>query len=248
MTCPDAIPPSGSINSNVTLPGPSCPDFSSRLWSISLTIIRHAFALALSLAACTPLALIGDARAQNATAALVAKPMALPDMALGSAKAPVTVTEYASMSCPHCAAFEENVFPMLRSKYIDTGKVRFVFREFPLDIKAAAASMLARCIANGDAEKYFDTIQRLFKQQDQLMIQTTDTLKLVSKQSGMDEQAVEPCLKDQARLDELSADQNFAFKTLKVNATPTFFINGEMVKGAMSFEELEAKLKPLLKR
>jgi protein-disulfide isomerase len=213
-----------------------------------LTIIRHAFALALSLAAFTPPDLIGDARAQNATAALVAKPMALPDMALGSAKAPVTMTEYASMSCPHCAAFEENVFPMLRSKYIDTGKVRFVFREFPLDIKAAAASMLARCIANGDAEKYFDTIQRLFKQQDQLMAQTTDTLKLVSKQSGMDEQAVEPCLKDQAGLNKLSADQNFAFETLKVNATPTFFINGEMVKGAMSFEELEAKLKPLLKR
>ena len=214
-----------------------------------MTTIRHAFVLALSLtalAAFTPL--IGDAGAQNATAELVAKPMELPEMALGSAKAPVTITEYASMSCPHCAAFEENVFPMLRSKYIDTGKVRFVFREFPLDIKAAAASMLARCIANGDAEKYFDTIQRLFKQQDQLMIQTTDTLKLVSKQSGMDEQAVEPCLKDQARLDELSADQNFAFKTLKVNATPTFFINGEMVKGAMSFEELEAKLKPLLKR
>jgi protein-disulfide isomerase len=152
------------------------------------------------------------------------------------------------MSCPHCAAFEENVFPMLRSKYIDTGKVRFVFREFPLDVKAAAASMLARCIANGDAEKYFDTVQLLFKQQDQLMTQTRDTLKLVSKQSGMDEQAAEACMKDEARLEKLSADQHFAFETLKVNATPTFFINGEMVKGAISFEELAAKLKPLLKR
>ena len=65
-----------------------------------------------------------------------------------------TITEYASMSCPHCAAWGENVFPMLRSRYIDTGKVRFVFREFPLDLKAAGASMLARCIARDDSEKY----------------------------------------------------------------------------------------------
>ena len=83
----------------------------------------------------------------------MAKPVSLPDMALGSAKAAVTIVEYASMTCPHCAAFEQNVFPMLKSKYIDAGKVRFVFREFPLDIKAAAASMLARCVAGDDSGK-----------------------------------------------------------------------------------------------
>ena len=120
--------------------------------------IRRGFAAALSLAGLVafvaPLSLIGGARAQSATAALLAKPMSLPDMALGPAKAPVTIVEYASMTCPHCAAFEQNVFPMLKSKYIDTGKVRFVFREFPLDIKAAAASMLARCVAGDDAGKF----------------------------------------------------------------------------------------------
>jgi len=195
-----------------------------------------------------PLHPIGEAMAQTATAALVAKPMSLPDMALGSAKAPVAITEYASMSCPHCAAFEQNVFPMLKSKYIDTGKVRFVFREFPLDIKAAAASMLARCIAGDDAGKYFEAIDLLFKQQDPLMEQTKDTLKLIGKQAGMNEQAVESCEKDQALLDKLKADQAFAFEVLKVNATPTFFINGEMVKGAMSFEELDQKIKALLKK
>jgi len=161
---------------------------------------------------------------------------------------PVAITEYASMSCPHCAAFEQNVFPMLKSKYIDTGKVRFVFREFPLDIKAAAASMLARCIAGDDAGKYFEAIDLLFKQQDPLMEQTKDTLKLIGKQAGMNEQAVESCEKDQALLDKLKADQAFAFEVLKVNATPTFFINGEMVKGAMSFEELDQKIKALLKK
>jgi protein-disulfide isomerase len=191
---------------------------------------------------------IGDAQAQEPTAAMVAQPVLLPDIVLGSAKAPVTITEYASMSCPHCAAFGENVFPMLRSKYIDTGKVRFVFREFPLDIKAAAASMLARCVADGDAEKYFGVVRLLFQQQDALMAQTKNTLMLIGKQAGMSEQAVETCEKDQVLLDKLAADQRFALNVLKVDSTPTFFVNGERLKGAMSFEELEGKLKPLLKK
>jgi protein-disulfide isomerase len=186
--------------------------------------------------------------AQSATAAAVAKPVSLPEIAIGSAKAPVTITEYASMSCPHCAAFGENVFPMLRSKYIDTGKVRFVFREIPLDIKAAAASMLARCIAKDNSEKYFGAVEVLFKQQERLMDQTMDTLKFLGKLNGMTEAEVETCEKDQALLDKLAADQKYAFDILKVDSTPTFFINGERVKGAMSFEELEARLKPLLKR
>ena len=219
-----------------------------------MIVTRRAFATVLSVvglaavAALTP-RLIGDAVAQSAAAALVAKPGSLADMALGSAKAPVTIVEYASMSCPHCAAFEQNVLPMLRLKYIDTGKVRFVFREFPLDINAAAASMLARCIAGDDAEKFFATISLLFKLQEQLMAQTLVTLRMIGKQAaGMDEQAVEACEKNQAQLDKIAADQKFAFETLKVEATPTFFVNGEKLKGAMSFEELDAKIKSLLKR
>jgi protein-disulfide isomerase len=137
---------------------------------------------------------------------------------------------------------------MLKSKYIDTGKVRFVFREFPLDINAAAASMLARCIANDDAGKYFGAIDLLFKQQDQLMTQTKETLERIGKQAGLSDQAVEACVKDQALLDKLSADAKFANEALKVDATPTFFINGEMLKGAMSFEELDKKIKSLLKQ
>jgi protein-disulfide isomerase len=228
-----------------------------------LTIPRRAFATALSLAGLAALALvarhdlIGDAvtqdakppdrTAQNAMAALVAKPVSLPDMALGPAKAPVTITEYASMSCPHCAAFDENVFPMLRSKYIDTGKVRFVFREFPLDVRAAAASMLARCIANDDAEKFFGAIDTLFKQQEQLIAQPKETLIRIGKQAGLDDQAIERCESDQAQLDKLSANQKFAFDVLKVDATPTFFINGEQVKGSMPFEDIDRKIGALLK-
>ena len=152
------------------------------------------------------------------------------------------------MTCGHCAAFTENVFPKIKADYIDTDKIRFVFREFPLDIKAAAGSMLARCIAKDDAGKYFAVVDMLFKQQnDWVMKNTTETLTRIGKQAGLSQQAVEACLKDQALLDKIAADQKFASEVLKVNSTPTFFINGERLKGATSFEEFDKKIKPLLK-
>jgi protein-disulfide isomerase len=187
-------------------------------------------------------------KAQTQTMSLLAKPPALPDMALGKDKAPITIIEYSSLTCPHCAAFEENVFPMLRSKYIDTGKVRFVSREFPLELKAAAASMLARCIAANDAPRYFDAITMLFKQQDAVVEHTVETLKDIGGHFGMSEQDVDACEKNQDQLDKIQADEKFAFEQLKVDATPTFFINGEMSKGSMSFEELDKRLSKLLKR
>jgi protein-disulfide isomerase len=187
-------------------------------------------------------------RAQSALAADVAKPVSLPDISIGSPKAQVTITEYASMSCPHCAAWGENVFPMLRSRYIDTGKIRFVFREFPLDLKAAGASMVARCIAKGDGEKYLAVIATMYQQLEPLLARTTQTLTMIGKLNGMSEKEVEACATDQSLLDKLKADQKFAYETLKVDSTPTFFVNGQRLKGAMSFEELEAIIKPMLKR
>jgi protein-disulfide isomerase len=217
-----------------------------------LIITRRAFTAALSLtglaalAGFSPLRLIAGAMAQSASD--VAKPVSLPDMALGPANATVTVTEYASMTCPHCAAFTETVFPKIKSEFIDSGKIRFVFREFPLDIKAAAGSMLARCIAKDDSGKYFAVVDLLFKQQnDWVTKNTTETLTRIGKQAGLSQQAVEACLKDQALLDKIAADQKFASEVLKVNSTPTFFINGEMIKGDTSFEEFDKKIKSLLK-
>ena len=217
-----------------------------------MIITRRAFTIALSLtglaafAGFSPLRLIAEAMAQSASD--VAKPQSLPDMALGPANASVTITEYASMTCPHCAAFNENVFPKIKSEYIDTGKVRYVFREFPLDIKAAAGSMLARCIAKDDAGKYFAVIDMLFKQQnDWVTKNTTETLTRIGKQAGLSQQAVEDCLKDQALLDKIAADQKFANEVLKVGSTPTFFINGEMIRGETSFEEFDKRIKSLLK-
>jgi protein-disulfide isomerase len=217
-----------------------------------LIITRRAFTAALSLtglgllAGFSPLRLIADAMAQDAVD--VAKPGSLPDMALGPADAAVTIIEYASMTCPHCAAFTENVFPRIKSEYIDTGKVRYVFREFPLDIKAQAGSMLARCIAKGDAGKYFAVVDILFRQQGEwVMKNTTETLMRVGKQAGLSQQAVEDCLKDQTLVDKLEADQKYAAEVLKVNSTPTFFVNGKMIKGETSFEEFDKRIKSLLK-
>src|ERR1700687_3143464 len=180
--------------------------------SIPLLITRRAFTAALSLtglsllAGFSPLRLIADAMAQGA--ADVAKPVSLPDMALGPANAPVTITEYASMTCPHCAAFNETVFPKIKSEYIDSGQVRYVFREFPLDIKAAAGSMLSRCIAKDDAGKYFAVTDMLFKKQaDWVTKNTTETLTRIGKQAGLSQQGVEDCLKDQALLDKIAADE-----------------------------------------
>jgi protein-disulfide isomerase len=216
---------------------------------ISLTTRRRVLPLLCFAAfALGTIALAMPARAQSALAAQVAKPVSLPDIAIGSAKATVTITEYASMSCPHCAAWGENVFPMLRSRYIDTGKVRFVFREFPLDIKAAGASMLARCIAKDDAEKYLAVIATMYQQLDPMLARTKETLTLIGKLNGMSEQEVAACETDQSLLDKLKADQQYALETLKVDSTPTFFVNGQRLKGAMSFEELDAILKPMFKR
>jgi protein-disulfide isomerase len=217
-----------------------------------LIITRRAFTTALSLtglaalAGFSPLRLITGAMAQSA--ADVAKPVSLPDMAIGPKDASVTITEFASMTCPHCAAFNAEVFPKIKAAYVDTGKVRYIFREFPLDIKAAAGSMLARCIAKDDSGKYFAVIDLLFKQQgDWVMKNTTETLTRIGKQAGLTQQQVEDCLKDQALLDKIAADQKYASEVLKVNSTPTFFINGEVIKGEASFDEFEKKIKPLLK-
>jgi protein-disulfide isomerase len=219
-------------------------------------ITRRTFTAALSLtglaavAGISPFRLIDSAFAQSkdaATAADVAKPMSLPDMALGPKDAPVTVTEYASLTCSHCAAFDQQVFPQIKKAYIDTGKIRWVFREFPLDIKAAAGSMLSRCIAKDDSAKYFAVTDLLFKSQAEWVLKdTTAQLKRIGNQAGLSGEEVEACLKDQKLLDKIAADQKYANEVLKVNATPTFFINGEMLRGENSFEEFAKHIDPLL--
>src|SRR4029079_9092577 len=114
---------------------------------------------------------------------------ALPEMAMGSDKAPVTVIEYASMTCPHCAHFQETTFPELKKRYIDTGKVRYIFREFPLDSLAAAAFILARCARQDDKDKYFALVDTLFGQQRQWAVEKPiPPLLAIAKQAGFTDQ------------------------------------------------------------
>jgi protein-disulfide isomerase len=217
-----------------------------------LIIQRRAFTAALALTGgaalvgLSPFGLITDALA-NGTADNVAEPVLLPDMALGSADAAVTIAEYASITCPHCAAFNANVFPKIKAAYIDTGKIRYLFREFPLDPVAAASSVLSRCIANGDSAKYFEVTDALFKQEWSKVTKPRETLNQVGKLAGLDEQQVGACLQDEALFNKIVAGRIAAAAKLGINATPTFLINGEKVVGVTSFEEFDKRIKALLK-
>lgn len=170
----------------------------------------------------------------------------LPDLTLGSADAKVTIVEYASMTCPHCAHFENDVFDNLKKKYIDNGKVRFVYREFPLDNLAAAVSMLARC-AGGD--KTFPLIQTFYaKQADWAFTQGNPVPKLldIAKQAGFTQESFDKCLTDQKLLDQITAQRTRASDTFGVNATPTFFINGKKLQDTPTLEAFDKVIEPLL--
>ncbi len=171
----------------------------------------------------------------------------LADQALGPPEAKVTIVEYASMTCGHCMNFHTKVFPELKAKYIDTGKVRFVFREFPLDARAFAASMLARCA--GSPDKTFALVDALFHTQaDWAFVKDNPTPKLfeVAKQAGFTQESFDKCLTDQKLLDQLTEVRSRASDVFGVNATPTFFINGKRLTTAPTMEEFDKVLTPLL--
>jgi protein-disulfide isomerase len=190
-------------------------------------------------------------RSDTVPATELAVPSPLGDMTLGKDDAPVTIIEYASMTCPHCAHFTVETFPKLKEKYIDTGKVKYIFREFPLDPLAAGASMLARC---ADKDKYFSLIELLFSTQNQWAVQQPlEPLFNVVKQAGYSREAFNACLDTRNNenskkiLTAIESTRNRAADVLKVNSTPTFFINGKRVPGALSIEELDKEIAPYLK-
>jgi protein-disulfide isomerase len=170
---------------------------------------------------------------------------ALPDVPLGKADAPVTIVEYASMTCSHCAAFHQTTYPTLKSKYIDAGKVRFILREFPLDPLAAAGFMLARCAG----EKRNDMIDLLFAQQKNWAFteKPVEALAGLVKQTGMSQESFEACLKDQSLYTKINEIRDRGAEKFGVNATPTFFINGKKQSGEISPATLDELLAPLLK-
>jgi protein-disulfide isomerase len=167
------------------------------------------------------------------------------DIMIGSDKAPVTIIEYASMTCPHCAHFEETTLPELKKRYIDTGKVRYVMREFPLDALAAAGFMLARCAG---PDKYESVVETLFaKQADWTVQKPIPPLMAIAKQFGFTEESFNACLANQKVLDDIQAVRDHAVNKLGVNSTPTFFINGKRFVGDLSIDVMAKEIDPYLK-
>jgi len=193
---------------------------------------------------------IDTAAAQMSTGADVSMadllvPGPLGDEIQGQADAQVTIVEYASMTCPHCSHFHETTYPEMKKKYIDTGKVRFIFREFPLDPLAAAAAMLARCAGK---DKFFPLIDAFFAQQKDWVVQKPlQPMFAIAKQAGFTQQSFDECLANQQLLTGLEEQRTRATQKFNVNSTPTFFINGKTVRGALTPEELDKQVAPYLK-
>ncbi|ALK10444.1 DsbA family protein [Blastochloris viridis] len=212
---------------------------------------RSMMAAGVAVLALGPLAPLGllpasPAAAQSYSAADLLAPGPLPDKVLGKASAPVTIIEYSSLTCSHCAHFHAEVYPKLKSAYIDTGKVRLILREYPLDPVAAAGSMLARCASD---DKYFPLVDALFASQKGWAF-TEDRyggLLRIAKQAGFTKDRFDACLKDQKLLSDIEASRKRGSDVLGINSTPTFFINGEKHVGGMTFEELSKILDPLVR-
>ncbi|MGN8019990.1 DsbA family protein [Phyllobacterium sp. 22229] len=169
----------------------------------------------------------------------------LKDIVMGKADAPVTIIEYASMTCPHCAHFTVATLPAIKEKYIDTGKAKLILREFPFDPRAAAAFMLARCAPE---DRYYPLVDVLFKQQEQwaASANAVEPLMQISKLAGFTQESFNACLTNQKLLDDVNASRDRGAKDFGVNATPTFFINGTKYAGALSVDEMSAIIDGLL--
>jgi len=177
-----------------------------------------------------------------ALAANLNDPSPIGEMSLGPADAKVTVIEYASASCPHCANFYKTTFQDLKKDYIDTGKIRFVFREFPHNQAGLAAFMLARCAPK---EKYFPIVDMLFEQQEKWLQSPRDELFKIAQLAGFTQESFEACLKNEEVAKGIVSVRDQA-NEFGVDSIPTFFINGEKLKGETSIEEFRKIIDPLL--
>lgn len=183
----------------------------------------------------------------------VLKPGPLPEMAIGEENAPVTIVEYMSMTCPHCATFHNTTFEEIKKNYVDTGKVRFIIREFPFDPRAAAAFMLARCNPAKPEEastpaQYYPMVSMLMKQQEGWAGAQDGRAALLqmSKLAGFSQETFQACLTNQKLLDDVNVTMKRGADEFGVNSTPTFLINGKRYAGAMSVESMSALIDSLL--
>ncbi len=170
----------------------------------------------------------------------------LPDLIQGSVAAPVTIVEYASMTCTHCAAFHETTWPELKAKYVDTGRAKFILREFPLDPLATAGFMLARCAGPDKRNILVDT---LFSQQKTwaFVDKPIEPLLALVKQIGMTQTDFETCLKNQDLYEQVNQSRERAAEAFNVDSTPTFFVNGRKLSGELAIADFDRVIDPLSK-
>ena len=187
----------------------------------------------------------GSAFAQNVSVSELATPGPLGDVWQGPESAKVTVIEYASLTCSHCAHFHKTTYPELKKRFIDGGQVRFTLREFPLDPLATAGFMLARA---DNGARYYPITDMLFETQESwaFVPKPLDALSQAMKQAGFSQEKFEATLRDQKLYDAVNAVKNRGAEKFKVDSTPTFFVNGQRIKGAASIDELEKVIKPIL--
>ena len=171
------------------------------------------------------------------------KAPALGEMALGADEgAKVTLIEYASATCPHCAAFHKEAWPKIKAEYVDTKKIRFIFREFPLNDAALAAFMIARAAPK---ESYFPLIDIYFNTLETWAQNPAEGLLNIAKQAGFTQEKFDATLKDQALAKSIMAIRDGGVK-FGVKGTPSFFLNGEQFEGERTFESFKAAIDPLL--
>lgn len=167
------------------------------------------------------------------------------DRSMGAADAPVTMIEYASLTCPHCASFHNETLPKLKQAYIDTGKVRFVYRDFPIDGLALRAAMLARCV---EPERYFGLLEVLFSGQEgwSRAKDPIAALRRIGRLAGLGPEKSDACMADKEIGDDILGARLKASQRHDVNSTPTFIIGDRKISGARSYEEFDGILRALV--
>jgi len=172
-------------------------------------------------------------------------PGPLGEKAQGDPKVPVTLIEYAAVTCPHCSDFFLHQFPEIKSKYIDTGKVHFIFREFALNALDVAGFMLARCAGDN---QFFPIVDTLFEKQREWVVQKPlEPLMAIAKQAGFTQQSFEECLKNQKVEDGIKWVRDRAAEKFGVSGTPTFFVNGKKFTGNPTAAEIGKEIEGYLK-
>jgi protein-disulfide isomerase len=169
------------------------------------------------------------------------------DRILGKAEAPITIIEYASLTCPHCAHFDVTVLPKLKEKWIDTGKAKLILRDYPLDEPALRAAMMARC---APPERFYPLIDMLFETQEKWAVAKDwrGALEMTARLAGIGKKEFDACLANKAMEDEVAQSRLLATTQLGVDSTPTFFVNGTKFQGAPTEQAFDQLLSGLAEK